>query len=90
MNTRKSSLVYLSKIGKTLKPFYDFETKVYDFQNEGKMVKISFLIVGIIFIVWGILVGSVGFLYLLQNRLQLKMYYLDMWQLFYRYYFFVG
>lgn len=66
------------------------ETKAYDFQNEGKRVKISFLIVGIIFIVWGILVGSVVFLYLLQNRLQLTMYYLDMWQLFYRYYFFVG
>lgn len=66
------------------------ETKAYDFQNEGKRIKISFLIVGIIFIVWGILVGGVVFLYLLQNRLQLIMYYLDMWQLFYRYYFFVG
>lgn len=61
MDTRESSLVYLSKIGKTLKPFYDFETKVYGFQNEGKRIKIGFLIVGIIFIVWGILVGSVGF-----------------------------
>ncbi|CEF50985.1 hypothetical protein LGMT14_00846 [Lactococcus garvieae] len=54
-------MVYLSKIGKTLKPFYDFETKVYGFQNEGKRIKIGFLIVGIILIVWGILVGSVGF-----------------------------
>lgn len=61
MDTRESSLVYLSKIGKTLKPFYDFETKVYGFQNEGRRIKIGFLIVGIIFIVWGILVGSVGF-----------------------------
>lgn len=61
MDTRESSLVYLSKIGKTLKPFYDFETKVYGFQNEGKRIKIGFLMVGIIFIVWGILVGSVGF-----------------------------
>lgn len=61
MDTRESSLVYLSKIGKTLKPFYDFETKAYGFQNEGKRIKIGFLMVGIIFIVWGILVGSVGF-----------------------------
>lgn len=61
MDTRESSLVYLSKIGKTLKPFYDFETKVYGFQNEGNRIKIGFLIFGIIFIVWGILVGSVGF-----------------------------
>ncbi|QQB44783.1 hypothetical protein I6H59_03805 [Lactococcus garvieae] len=61
IDTRESSLVYLSKIGKTLKPFYDFETKVYGFQNEGKRIKIGFLIVGIILIVWGILVGSVGF-----------------------------
>ena len=61
MDTRESSLVYLSKIGKILKPFYDFETKVYGFQNEGKRLKIGFLIVGIIFIVWGMLVGSVGF-----------------------------
>ena len=50
MDTRESSLVYLSKIGKTLKPFYDFETKVYGFQNEGRRIKIGFLIVGIIFI----------------------------------------
>lgn len=61
MGTRESSLDYLSKIGKTLKPFYDFETRVYGFQNKGKRLKIGFLIVGIIFIVWGILVGGVGF-----------------------------
>lgn len=61
MDTKESSLVYLSKIGKTLKPFYDFETKVYGFQNEGKRIKIGFLIFGIVFIVWGVLVGSVGF-----------------------------
>lgn len=50
MDTRENSLNYLSKIGKTLKPFYDFETKVYDFQDEGKRKRPIFLIGGIIFI----------------------------------------
>lgn len=60
MDIRENSLDYLSKVGKTLKPFYDFETKVYGFQNEGKRAKIGFIIIGIIFIFWGVLVGSVG------------------------------
>ena len=49
MDTREISLAYVSKIGKTLKPFYDFEMKVYGFQEVGTRKTPIFLIDDIIF-----------------------------------------
>lgn len=62
MDTREDTLKYLGKVGSVLKPFYDFETKVYGFQEVGKRKRPIFLISGIIFIFLAFTEGSKVFL----------------------------